>query len=97
MQEDTGNNHDIFRGYMRFNWFLSHAQPQKIAKQLSLLTNQCRALSTFCSRNSEKMDKPEVEDYLRCPGNSPACLGMVKFDFCGTQRLTERLDKESGV
>ena len=36
----------------------------------------------------------ETPDFPRCPGHSPACLGMVKFDCCGTQALVGRLDKE---
>ena len=36
----------------------------------------------------------ETPDFPRCPGHSPACLGMVEFDCCGTQGLVERLDKE---
>ena len=36
----------------------------------------------------------ETPDFPRCPGHSPACLGMVEFDYCGTQGLMERLDKE---
>ena len=36
----------------------------------------------------------ETLDIPRCPGHSPACLGMVEFDCCGTQGLAERLDKE---
>ena len=67
------------------------------SKQLSLATNQCRALSTFCSRNTEKMNEPEVENFSRWPENSPACLGMVEFDCCCTQRLMKRLDEESGL
>ena len=36
----------------------------------------------------------ETPDFPRCPGNSSACLGMVEFDYCGTQGLVERLDQE---
>ena len=36
----------------------------------------------------------ETPDIPRCPGHSPACLGMVEFDCCGTQGLAERLDEE---
>ena len=38
------------------------------------------------------MDELREKDFLRCPGNSPTCLGMVDFDCCGTQGLMERLD-----
>ena len=37
--------------------------------------------------------EPEVV-FPRCPGDSPACLGMLEYDCCGTQGLIERLDKE---
>ena len=41
------------------------------------------------------METLEVEDFTRCPGNSPACSGMVEFHCCGSQGRMERLDKES--
>ena len=36
------------------------------------------------------MDKIEVEAFVRCPGNSPACLGMVEFDCCGRAHERKR-------
>ena len=32
--------------------------------------------------------------FKHCPGKSPACLGMVQFDCCRTQRLLKKLVKE---
>ena len=41
------------------------------------------------------MDEPELEvDFPRCPGDSPACLGMLEYYCCGTQRPMKQLDKE---
>ena len=41
------------------------------------------------------MDKQEIEvDFLRYAGESPACLGMLEYDCCGTQGLMEQLDKK---
>lgn len=64
-----------------------------VAKQLSLVTNQFRALPLF--KNGEEMEKLEGEDFTRCSGNSPVCLDMVEFDCCGTQGRMERLEKET--
>ena len=41
------------------------------------------------------MDEPELEvDFPHCPGDSPACLGMLEYYYCGTQGPMKRLDKE---
>ena len=43
------------------------------------------------------MDEPELEvDFPRCPGDSPACLGMLEYYFCGIPKdlYMKRLDKE---
>ena len=32
------------------------------------------------------------DDFQRCPGNSPFCLGMVNFDCCGTRKQKKNDD-----
>ena len=35
------------------------------------------------------------EDFQRCPGNSPFCLGMIEYDCCGTgKRSTDENAEE---
>lgn len=32
------------------------------------------------------MNDSERDNFQRCPGNSPCCLGIIEFDCCGTNK-----------